>query len=218
MPPDQGWSTWEAVEINQMPLDPSPANYSKKPAIFLDRDGVLIEEVHYLSSIEQIVILPGVLDGLARLRLNGFLLVVTTNQAGIARGMFSEATLKEIHLHLDTLFLESGIRVSQWKYCPHHPTAGIGNYKISCSCRKPKPGMVLEAAKELHIDLKKSYLIGDKISDVQAAKAAEVSPILVRTGYGKEHESLVQDSGISILGVANDFSEAVEMILLDQKN
>lgn len=207
-------STWEVVEmtIEEKNL---PTNKKKEKAVFLDRDGVLIEDVNYLSRVEQISILDGVEDGLLRLQDSGFHLVVTTNQAGIARALFTESTLNEIHSYLDNLFKLRGIHVSMWNYCPHHPSIGTDKYKVSCPCRKPEPGMLLKASSELNLDLEKSYLIGDKISDIEAANRVMVKSILVRTGYGLEHEKLVKASKMKIFGIVKDFLEATNLILVN---
>ena len=138
-------------------------------AIFLDRDGVLINDAHWVVSIEQIQILPGVVEALKQLAGAGFKLVAVTNQPVIARGMTTALQLGAIHQHLNTLLnLESDSTIQRYYFCPHHPQATLPEYRINCECRKPKPGMLFRAANELNIDLKNSFLVGDRLSDICA--------------------------------------------------
>ncbi|MCY2937118.1 MAG: HAD family hydrolase [Planctomycetota bacterium] len=184
-----------------------------RPAIFLDRDGVLIEEVHYLSSVEQVRLLPGVVEGLRLLERSGFELVVVTNQAGVARHFFPESQVRVIHDHLEDLLASQGIGIRDWKYCPHHPTEGIGEYKVDCLCRKPKPGMLLEAAAEHGINLKASFLIGDKRSDLEAGAAAGCRTTLVRTGHGSSEERNLLPGLPGFLGICDTLAEAARLVL-----
>lgn len=184
-----------------------------RPAIFLDRDGVLIEEVHYLSKVEQVRILPGVVDGLRLLERAGFLLVVVTNQAGVARGYFPEEQVGIIHLHLEDEFARRGVAISCWKYCPHHPGEGEGDYKVDCSCRKPKPGMLLEAAEELGVDLARSFMVGDKRSDLEAGASAGCRTVLVRTGHGSKEEHDLLPGLPGFQGACDNFTQCTRLIL-----
>ena len=154
-----------------------------REAVFLDRDGTLIEEVHYLAAAEQVRLLPGAADAVRRLNEAGVLVVVVTNQAGVARGYFPESRVAEVHERLSTLLAEH-VRIDAYFHCPHHPTEGVGVYRVECECRKPKPGLLLAAARELDIDLARSWMIGDKPSDAEAGAAAGCRTILVRTGHG----------------------------------
>lgn len=191
------------------------ANSTQKAraAVFLDRDGALIEESHYLSSVEQVRLLPGVVDGLRLLERAGFALVVVTNQAGVARGYFPESQVGVIHRHLEDEFARRGVAISGWKYCPHHPTEGDGPYKMVCACRKPAPGMLLEAARELTIDLGRSFMVGDKRSDLEAGAQAGCRTVLVRTGYGAEEERSILPGLTGFLGTADNLTEAARLIL-----
>ena len=157
-----------------------------REAVFLDRDGTLIEEVYYLSAPEQVRLIPGATDAVRRLNDAGVLVVVVTNQAGVARGYFPESRVGAVHAHLSALLAERGARIDAFAYCPHHPTEGVGAYRIVCECRKPKPGLLLTAARDLGIDLSRSWMIGDKPCDAEAGKAAGCRSILVRTGHGRE--------------------------------
>lgn len=130
----------------------------------------------------------GTVEALTILRDLGYLLIVVTNQSGIARQYYTEEDLKRFHQAFQRKLSAFGLKIDKFYYCPHHPEKGIGEYKLDCSCRKPKPGMLEQGISEFEIDRKSSYMVGDKYADVQAGMAAGVSSILVRTGYGKEEE------------------------------
>lgn len=148
-------------------------------AVFLDRDGVLIEEVDYLSRVSDLRLLPGSAAAVRRLRQAGWLVIVVSNQSGIARGYFTLATLKRIHAKLAGQLRARGAKLDALYFCPHHPKP-----QGRCECRKPKIGMLLAAARRFKIDLKASYLVGDASSDISAARRAGCTGVLVRTGHG----------------------------------
>lgn len=156
----------------------------KNRAVFLDRDGTINVEVQYLSKVEEFEFIPGVPWALRRLKDAGFLLVVVTNQSGIGRGYYDEAALQAIHDHMHADLAAFGVSVDACYFCPHHPEHGIGDYRQECGCRKPLPGMLQQAAQDLDIDLSRSYMIGDKLADVEAGTNAGCTPLLVLTGYG----------------------------------
>ncbi len=145
-------------------------------AVFLDRDGTIIEDVNYLNKIEDIKLLPYAKEGLTLLKNNGFKLVVVTNQSGIGRGYFSEEFVNKSHTIIDSML---GNIIDKFYFCPHTPYD-------NCLCRKPKTGMIDEAVKDLKIDITKSFVIGDKESDIELGLNAGITPILVETGYGKD--------------------------------
>lgn len=157
-------------------------------AVFLDRDGTINEEITYLSRPDQLRLLDGAAEAIRLLNQAAFKVVIVTNQAGVARGYFSEETVREIHWALENMLGENGAHVDAIYYCPHHPSAGLGVYKADCQCRKPKPGMLEKASAELGLDLCQAFVVGDKISDLQAGRAVGCHNILVRTGYGLESE------------------------------
>ena len=157
-------------------------------AVFLDRDGTIIEDVHYLADPDHIRWLPGAIEALKLIADHGFLLVVITNQSGVARGFFGEELIKTVHARLESELEALGVRVAGWYYCPHHPSEGRPPYRQECGCRKPRPGMVLRAARELGIDLSRSYTVGDSLRDVECGLNAGTSPILVETGKGTEEK------------------------------
>lgn len=176
---------------------------SLRPAVFLDRDGTLIEEKDYLADPDGVEVIPGTYEALAELRAAGFHLVTVTNQAGIARGYYTDDDYRAVAARLDEMLAEAGTPVDDTRYCPHHP-----DVTGPCACRKPATGMYLAAAADLGIDLRASYYVGDKVSDVLPALELEGQGILVRTGYGREHETAVPAS----VWVVDDLRSAVAPI------
>ncbi|MFX0001890.1 MAG: D-glycero-beta-D-manno-heptose 1,7-bisphosphate 7-phosphatase [Candidatus Hodarchaeota archaeon] len=155
----------------------------KKRAVFLDRDGVINKEVNYLSNPKNFKFIKGSIEALKILKQKGFLLIIITNQAGIARGFFTEETLKTIHNKMISRLEKQGIELDDIYYCPHHP-----DFTGPCNCRKPNPAMILKAKSKYNIDLTKSYMVGDTLNDIQTGKAANCKTVLVLTGYGKEEQ------------------------------
>jgi len=154
-----------------------------RSAVFLDRDGTLIEDVGYLSSISQIKVLPRVIDGLKLLKSLGYLLIVVTNQSGIARGFFTEEFVINVHYILRRLFKDNGVTIDAFYYCPHHPTEGFPPYNVNCDCRKPKTGMIKRAISEHDIEISNSWVIGDSLVDLQLARNAGCKGILLARDY-----------------------------------
>lgn len=148
-------------------------------AIFLDRDGTLIEEKNYLSNVKDIFFLPNCFEGLKQLQKN-YLLIIISNQSGIARGYFNETKLEEINGKIKSQALENGINITDIFYCPHHKNGIIKEYSIVCNCRKPKIGLIEKAVKKYNIDLEKSYMIGDKDSDILTGKNCNCKTILIK--------------------------------------
>ncbi|MGL5390495.1 MAG: D-glycero-beta-D-manno-heptose 1,7-bisphosphate 7-phosphatase [Shewanella sp.] len=152
-------------------------------AVFLDRDGVINQDHGYVHLVDDFEYIEGVFDACLALKQMGYKLVVVTNQSGIARGLYSEEQFHSLTEWMDWNFADKGVELDGIYYCPHHAEKGEGDYKVDCDCRKPKPGMLNDAAKFLKIDLSQSVMVGDKAEDMQAAKAAGVSTrILVRSG------------------------------------
>jgi len=152
-----------------------------RPAVFLDRDGTLVEEVPYLHDPARVVLLPGV-GALAAVAAAGYALVVVTNQAGVARGLYDEAAVAAVHRRLGELLATAGVRLDAVLHCPHHPQGTVPGYARACRCRKPGPGMLEAAAERLGLDLAASFLVGNHPTDVGAAVAAGVTPLFVATG------------------------------------
>ncbi len=154
---------------------------SKRCAIFLDRDGVINKEINYLSNPDDFEFISGSIKALRLLKEKNFLLIIITNQAGIARGYFTEQVLNEIHEKMIKLLDKNGIALDDIYYCPHHPEfTGI------CDCRKPKPGMILKAQQKYNIDLSNSFMVGDTLNDIKTGFAAKCKTVLVLTGYGRD--------------------------------
>ena len=178
-------------------------------AVFLDRDGTINLEKNYLYRIGDWEWIPGVAKAIRSFNEAGYLVVVVINQAGVARGLYGEEEVRRLHKFIDSELAKEDALIDAYYICPHHPDFGG---QTNCDCRKPQPGMLPSAAKELCIDLASSWLVGDKISDIEAAEAAGVTPILVSTGYGQE-DSLHLPKNIK---VEKDLYAASENILLAQ--
>ena len=184
------------------------------PAVFLDRDGTINDEVGYLSDPALVSLLPGAAEALIRLKEAGFRLVVVSNQSGIARGYFTEDELAVINKRLARLLYESGAEVDGYYYCPHHPKHGE---MLECDCRKPKTGMVERAAAEHGIELDKSYFVGDKCTDVELGKNAGGKTVLVLTGFGNEEKALLEARGLAPDAVLPGLPEAADWIIKDSR-
>ncbi|MFX0186830.1 MAG: D-glycero-beta-D-manno-heptose 1,7-bisphosphate 7-phosphatase [Candidatus Hodarchaeota archaeon] len=158
----------------------------KKKAIFLDRDGVINKEISYISNPDDFEFIEGSIEALKILKEKNFLLIVITNQAGIARGYYTEEMLKKIHNKMTRILKQNNIVLDDIFYCPHHPDiTGI------CDCRKPKPGMIIKAKNKYNIDLQSSFMVGDTLNDIEAGLNAKCKTILVLTGYGSEEEKKI---------------------------
>jgi D-glycero-D-manno-heptose 1,7-bisphosphate phosphatase len=156
-------------------------------AVFLDRDGVLIEDVGLLTRFRDVTLLPGIPEALRMLGRMGYSAIVVTNQTVIARGMASEEEVGEMHRRIDSLLARHGAPPpSAYYICPHHPKADVERYRIDCDCRKPGPGLILSAARDHGVALNESFLVGDRISDIIAGKTAGCTSILVTTGRHSE--------------------------------
>ena len=157
-----------------------------RAAVFLDRDGVLIREVGLLTRCEDVELLPGAASAVRDLRAAGFVVVVVTNQTVVARGLASMADVEKVHSHVQAMLGTFDAGIDAFYYCPHHPQATLPEFRVDCDCRKPRPGMLLRAAAEHDLDLGRSYMVGDRISDIAAGNRAGCYTIQVRTG---EHEA-----------------------------
>ena len=179
-------------------------------AVFLDRDGTLNVEVNYLHRIEDFTLIPGVAPAIMALNRAGFLVIVVTNQAGIARGYYDEQAMHMLHEHLKQALAVEGGHLDGIYFCPHHP-----DFSGACACRKPEPGMLLQAAAEHTIDLARSWLVGDTSGDIGAGHAAGCRTILVRSGYGSCFEAQAQSGDDpQPETIVDDVAEAVEYILM----
>jgi D-glycero-D-manno-heptose 1,7-bisphosphate phosphatase len=170
---------------------------SRRKAAFIDRDGVINVERGFLHQAEQFVFVPGAVEALQSLQSAGYLLVVITNQSGIARGLYSEADYLQLTAYMQQRLLAAGVRLSAVEHCPHLPDAPLAEFRLDCDCRKPRPGMLLRAAAALDIDLPSSILVGDRATDIQAGRSAGVGRCwLVRSGVALSQSDIELADGV----------------------
>ncbi|OFV92142.1 MAG: hypothetical protein A3G76_07125 [Acidobacteria bacterium RIFCSPLOWO2_12_FULL_65_11] len=181
-------------------------------AVFLDRDGTLIEDVGYVGRIDQVTVYPWTVDSIRAFNRAGLPVVVVTNQSGVARGYFSEAAVEEVHRHLTSIVQAGGARIDAYYYCPHHPNGSVEAYARSCECRKPGRGLIDRAVRDLGVDTARSYVVGDKWIDVALARAIGARGLLVRTGYGANEEEQPQAS-LFADAIVDDLAAATGWIL-----
>ena len=187
-----------------------------KPAVFLDRDGTINEQMGYINHIDRFHLLDGVTDAIRRLNIAGIPVVVVTNQSGLARGYFPESLLEEVHRKMELLLALDNAHVDGIYVCPHHLEAKEAKFRVDCDCRKPKKGLFVRAARELGLDLARSYVVGDRWSDLKAAASFGARGILVLTGYGRgDYEYIGPQQQIQPHYVAENLQEAVDWILAD---
>lgn len=183
----------------------------RRRAVFLDRDGVInVNRPDHVKSWDEFVFLPNALAALARLAASDFLVIVTTNQSAIARGLVTEETVRAIHTRMIADVARAGGRIDAVYFCPHHPDD-------KCACRKPQPGLFLQAARDFAIDFTRSFVIGDAFSDVAAALAIGAQPILVLTGRGRAQYAEMLANNHTNHRIADDLRGAVEWILMEDK-
>ena len=187
-----------------------------KPAVFLDRDGTMIEEVGYLDSLSRVAFYPWTVDAIRMLN-RALPVVVVTNQSGVARGMISEAFVGETHRAIDAHLAAGGARVDAYYYCPHHPDGCVAEYARCCDCRKPGRGMIDQAASDLGLDPARSFVVGDKWLDVQLGRAVGARAILVRTGTGAAEERRPPD-GVTADAVVDNLAAAASWIIGNLKS
>ncbi len=180
------------------------------PAVFLDKDGTLIEDVPYNVDPERITLMPGVREGLPRLAAAGYRFVVITNQSGVARGLFTVDDLARMHDHLAAELAPHGVRLDGIYFCPHHPDGVVAGLAIRCDCRKPQPGMLLRAARDLGLALADSWFVGDILDDVEAGRRAGCRTVLLDNGHETEW---VLTADRLPHHLATDLNEAAEKIL-----
>jgi D-glycero-D-manno-heptose 1,7-bisphosphate phosphatase len=161
-------------------------NILSTKAVFLDKDGTLVENVPYNVDPARIRLADGALEGLKLLHKAGFKLVVVSNQSGVARGYFKESDLKGVEEHLKNILRKAGVPLTDFYYCPHYPDGKVHEYAVNCMCRKPRPGMLFQAGREHQINLASSWLIGDILDDIEAGRRAECTSILIKNGNETE--------------------------------
>jgi len=185
----------------------------KKRAVFLDRDGNINRDVGYPDSFDLIEIYPYSFEAVRKLNRAGFLAVIITNQSGIGRGLIPEKNLLDIHTRMKAAFEQKQAHIDGVYYCPHYPSSSHVKYGRDCSCRKPRPGMGLQAAQDLEIDPSRSFMIGDKVEDIQFGLNLGATPILVLTGYGERSQERLAEQGIEPACIAPTLLDAVNWIL-----
>jgi len=181
-------------------------------AVFLDRDGTLVEEAGYLDCLDRLVFFPYTVDAVRVLNDAGFTIVVVTNQAGIARGIVREAFVAEAHQAISAKLAAGGARIDAYYYCPHYPTGVIEPYSRACDCRKPQPGLLRRAAADLSIDLARSFVVGDRWHDIAAGQAVGARGVLVRTGLGRRDEA-APEPGTAAAAIVDTLADASAWIL-----
>jgi len=188
-------------------------------AVFLDRDGTVNEEVGYLRDLDDLRLIPGAGAAIKRLNEAGLKVVLVTNQSGVARGYFPEALVHEAHERLERMLRKEGARIDAVYYCPHHPTAGNSNYTRACDCRKPGTGLIDSAARDLLIDVNRSYVVGDKWSDVELGQRAGAGSILVQSGFADDDPGNVRSPLVNEPDfIAHSLLEAADWIISRLKN
>jgi D-glycero-D-manno-heptose 1,7-bisphosphate phosphatase len=186
-----------------------------KKAVFIDKDGTLINDVPYNADPAKITLAPGAGESLRRLRQAGHTLILVTNQSGVAHGYFREIMLVGVFNYINSLLRDEGAYLDGFYYCPHHPQASLQRYRMNCICRKPHNGMLLQAAKEHHIDLSSSWMIGDILDDMEAGNQAGCKTILIDQG----HETMWQlNRSRTPSFQVNAWPEATDIIIEHSKN
>jgi D-glycero-D-manno-heptose 1,7-bisphosphate phosphatase len=189
----------------------------KKKAVFLDRDGTINKDVGYPDSFSVIEIYPYSFEAIRKINEIGLLAVIITNQSGVGRGLIVEKNLHDIHRKLRDSFAERNVHFDGIYYCPHYLLSSTPQYRKDCHCRKPNPGMALQAAEDLKIDMKNSYMIGDKVEDILFGLNIQAKSILVLTGYGQESLPKLKKRGIKPAYVAQNLLDAVSWIVEEEK-
>ncbi len=182
-------------------------------AIFVDRDGTLIEEVNFLSKPSQVRWIPGVLERLAQLYRQGWQIIMVTNQSGVARGLFTLEDVQAVYAFMQSQLEEYGGRFQAMYCCPHHPQFSLTEAERHCSCRKPQPGMYLQAQKDWDLDLKRCVAFGDKLSDLQGPLQLGCRAFLVGTGYGAAERLQIDPARYPQLEFCSDLSAGLELLL-----
>lgn len=183
-----------------------------RKAVFLDRDGTINLDRGYTYRVEDLEFLPGSVEGIKLLNMSNWLVIVVTNQSGIARGYYTEEDVRTFHNAMNEELEKYGAWIDAFYFCPHHPKEGIGKYRVSCECRKPRPGLILRAAMDFNVNLSCSWVIGDKETDIMAGKAAGCKTLQI--GFTIEEKTLIKQNVVYDYDhlVASNLLEAVSII------
>jgi D-glycero-D-manno-heptose 1,7-bisphosphate phosphatase len=166
----------------------------KRPALFMDRDGTLSEEVGYVNHPSRFRVFPYSAEAIKLLNDNGWLAILVTNQAGVARGYFAEEVIVKVHEQLTRALENAAAKLDAIYYCAHHPSVGEPPYRLDCDCRKPKTGLIDRAARDFEIDLERSWMVGDRYGDIELAQNAGLHSAFVLSGYGRGEWEYQRDS------------------------
>ena len=191
----------------------------KQPAVFLDRDGTINEQMGYINHISRFILLPEAAQAIRTLNEQHIPVVVVTNQSGLARGYFPPSLLDEVHAKMERQLAEEGAYIDGLYICPHHPEAKEKQYRKDCNCRKPKTGLLEQAAADLGLDLQRSFMVGDRWSDLKCGARVGGTPVLVLTGYGRgDLEYIGPQQETRPAKVAENLQEAAEWIVKNCRN
>ena len=187
-----------------------------KGAVFIDRDGTISEEVGYLSELDQLRLISKSAEAIKLINESGLMAIVITNQSGVARGYFTEEMVNRVHEKMKKLLEKRDVHLDGIYYCPHHPEGVIEAYRKTCNCRKPAAGLLEKASKDHGINLAASYIVGDKLIDIELASKVGAKGILVLTGYGKDELKKIKDvTEMKPAYVADNLFDAAEWIIND---
>ena len=186
----------------------------KRPAVFIDRDGTINEQMGYINHVNRFVLLPGTAEAIRLLNGNQFLVLIVSNQSGVAREYFPIALVDEVHAYMKVLLESEGAKIDGIFFCPHHPHGNSSEYSVVCNCRKPGTGLIDKACEDFDIDMGSSYVIGDRCTDIELAHRAGLNGILVKTGYGRgEIDHVLPHTQYEPAYIAQDLLSAVRWII-----
>jgi D-glycero-D-manno-heptose 1,7-bisphosphate phosphatase len=186
----------------------------KRPAVFIDRDGTINEQMGYINHISRFILLPGTAEGIRLLNRNQYQTIIVSNQSGVARGYFPIELVDRIHNHMRDLLAKEDAYIDGIFFCPHYPKGIVPEYSIVCDCRKPGTGLIQKACESIDVDMENSYVIGDRCMDMELAHRSNLKGILVTTGYGLgDIEYVLPQSPFKPLHIAEDLLHAVRWII-----
>ncbi len=189
----------------------------KRPAVFIDRDGTVNEQMGYINHISRFVMLPGAAEAIRLLNMHQYLAIIVSNQSGVARGYYPIGLVDEVHAHMRALMEKEGAFVDGIFFCPHYERGSVPEYSIECDCRKPRTGLIEKARKAFEIDMDNSYVIGDRYSDIELALRSDMKGILVTTGYGQgDIDYVFPRLSFKPAHIARDLLHAVRWIIEEQ--
>ena len=186
----------------------------KRPAVFIDRDGTINEQMGYINHVSRFRLIPGTSEAIRLLNTHGCFAIVVTNQSGVGRGYFPVQLVYDVHEQMKSLLAKEGAAVDGTYFCPHHPNGSVREFAIECDCRKPKTGLIKRACEDFEIDMDFSYVVGDRCSDIEMAERAGLKGVLVKTGYGRgDIEYVLPGNKIEPVHIAKDLLQAVKWVL-----